>query len=289
VPNRDELNPPIDRLPIRRRPVPAEVTQLRTEATADDDANSAVAQPRIEAVLTACELVAQQLEDLHRACVDMTDLDPAGYSRAGAIWLLSGRILGLHRALLAQAEAGIGDEAAVTGRAIHEACRVLFAFSVPDEQEIVRLWLDDEGRHGYVKQGEARAAERRYEEALAAAMERVGLSPIDSAIGKTEEMYDKLSRVAHSRRSSCLASWWNPGRQMAYGVQSSAIRRAGAVSWASSMTGEVVNAVGDALRALYSQPQFFSEQIAPLQKALDAVRESAPLDETSIRQAASTA
>jgi hypothetical protein len=275
-------------MPIRSRPIPAEVARLRIEATADDAANSAVAQPRIEAVLTACKLVAQRLEELHEAYVDLTDLDPAGYSRAAAIWLLSGRILGLHRALLTHVEAGIGDEAAVTGRAIHEASRLLFAFGGPAEQDIVRLWLDDEGRHGYVKQGAARAAERRYEDALAAAMERAGLPRINSVTSKTEEMYDKLSRVAHSRRSSCLATWWGPGRKMAYGVHPSAIRRAGAVAWASSMTGEVINAVGDALRALYSQPQFFSDQIAPLQKALDSVRESAPLDEPSIRQAAGT-
>ena len=73
-------------------------------------------------------------------------------------------------------EAGIGNEAIVTGRAIHEASRVLFAFGVPGADDVVRRWLDDEGRHDYVKQGMARDAEERYETELAKAMEEAGLS-----------------------------------------------------------------------------------------------------------------
>jgi hypothetical protein len=46
----------------------------------------------------------------------------------------------------------------VTGRAIHEAARVLFAFTAPDTDRLVRLGLDDEGKYGYVKQGQAREA-----------------------------------------------------------------------------------------------------------------------------------
>lgn len=55
------------------------------------------------------------------------------------------------------------------------------------------------------------------------------------------------------------------------------------------MTGEVVNAVGDALRALFSQPRFFTDRIEPLRGELEAVRMSAPLDEASIRRQAGTA
>ncbi len=54
------------------------------------------------------------------------------------------------------------------------------------------------------------------------------------------------------------------------------------------MTTEVLNSVGDSLRALYSQPKFFDEHIVPLTKGIDAVRQSAPLDERSIRLEAGT-
>lgn len=279
---------PIDGMSIRVRGLPDEVARARLDAVADDAANEKVAQPRIDAVLTACNLVAADLELLHRNYADITDLDLVGYSRASAIWLLSGRTLGLLRALLVQVEAGICNEAMITGRAIHEASRVLFAFGAPGADDVVRLWLDDEGRHGYVKQAMARAAEERYEATLAVAMERAELPCIPSTKEKTEALYDLMSRAAHNRRSSCVDAVWEPGRRMAYGRNSSAIRRAGYAAWAASMTEEVLNSVGDALRALYSQPQFFTDRIVPLLKSVEAVRRSAPLDEQSIRLASGT-
>jgi hypothetical protein len=279
---------PIDGVPSRIRDLPAEVAQARLDAAADDAANEKVARPRIDAVLTACKLAADELEALHRRYADITDLDLTGYSRASAIWLLSGRTLGLLRALLVQVEAGIGNEALLTGRAIHEASRVLFAFGAPGADDVVRLWLDDEGRHGYVKQGVARAVEERYETTLAETMEQAGLSRIASTKEKTETLYDLMSRAAHNRRSSCVDAVWKPGRQMAYGRSPSAILRAGYAAWAASMTTEVLNSVGDSLRALYSQPRFFVERIVPLVNGIDAVQDSAPLGERSIRLASGT-
>ncbi len=285
---RDTPKRPIDGVPIRTRVLPAEVAQARLDAAADNAANNKVARPRIDAVLTACKLAADELEALHRRYADITDLNLTGYSRASAIWLLSGRTLGLLRALLVQVEADICNEAFVTGRAIHEASRVLFAFSAPGADDVVRLWLDDEGRHGYVKQGMARAIEERYETELGEAMEQAGLSRIASTKEKTETLYDLMSRAAHNRRSSCVDAVWEPGRLMAYGWNQSAVRCAGYATWAASMTTEVLNSVGDSLRALYSQPKFFDEHIVPLTKGIDAVRQSAPLDERSIRLEAGT-
>lgn len=284
----EEARPPIDGVRIRARELPAAVADARLAAAADDAANDKIAKPRIDAVLAACKLVAQDLEELHARYADMTDLDLTGYSRASAIWLLSGRVLGLLRALLVQVEAGICNEAVVTGRAIHEAARVLFAFSVPDADGLVRVWLDDAGRHGYVKQPAARDAEERYEEELADAMRAAGMTPSASVREKTEQLYDLMSRVAHNRRSSCVDAVWAPGRKMAYGYNPSAIRRAGYAEWAATMTSEITNAVGDALRALYSQERFFTERIAPLLKSIEAVRAASPLDEASIRHAAGT-
>lgn len=289
-PGGEEPKRPVDGVRITARDgPPANVVQARRAAAADDARNEEVARPRIEAVLTACKLVAQELERLHQLYADRTDADLTGYSRASALWLLSGRLLGLHRALLVQVEAGICNEALITSRAIHEAARVLFAFGATTADDLVRVWLDDEGRHGYVKQGPARAAEERYQDELAEAMDRAGVPRLPSVREKTETLYDLMSRAAHNRRSSCLDSVSPPGRMMAYGRHPSPIRRAAYVSWAESMTGEVVNAVGDALRALFSQPRFFTDRIEPLRRELEAVRMSAPLDEASIRRAAGTA
>lgn len=285
---RDTPKQPIDGVPIRMRNLPAEVAQARLAAAADDAANEKVARPRMDAVFMACKLAADELEALHSGYADITDLDLTGYSRASAIWLLSGRTLGLLRALLVQVEAGICNEAFVTGRAIHEASRVLFAFGAPGADDVVRLWLDDEGRHGYVKQGMARAIEERYEIELAEAMEQAGLSRIASTKEKTEELYDLMSRTAHNRRSSCVDAVSEPARRMAYGWNPSAIRRAGYTAWAASMTTDVLNSVGDALRALYSQPEFTTERIVPLVNGINAVREAAPLDEDSIRRESGT-
>jgi hypothetical protein len=279
---------PLD-VPIKYRELPADVVQARLEHAAEEARNEKVARPRVEALLAACRLVLQQLEELHRRYADLTDLDLVGYSRASAIWLLSGRQLGLLNALLVQAEAGIVTEAMITGRAIHEASRVLFAFGVAGEDKLVRLWLDDKGKYGYVKQGPARAAQERYEAALAEAMTSQGLPAIASSSSLTEDMYDRLSRVAHSRRSSCVNSVSEAGRQMVYGRHPSAIHRADCAVWAAGMTTEVTLYVGGALAALYSKPNFFTESILPLQKSIEAVRESAPLDGASIRAAAGSA
>jgi hypothetical protein len=278
---------PLD-VPIQYRALPARVAQARLESAADNARNEQVAQPRIEAVLTACRLVLQQLEGHHRRFADTTDLDLVGYSRASAIWLLSGRLLGLLNALLVQAEAGICTETMITGRAIHEAARILQVFSVLGEEQLVRLWLDDEGKYSYVKQRDARAGQARYEAALAEAMSEQGLTPIASTAALSEEMYDRLSRVAHSRRSSCVNSVSEVGRLMAYGWHPSPIHRADVAVWAASMATEVVLYVGAALQGLYSKPGFFAEVILPMQQSIEAVRESAPLDETSIRTAAGT-
>ena len=274
-------------VPIQRRKLSADVAQWRLADAADNSNNDEVAQPRIEAMLTACKLTAQQLEEWHRRVADETDLDLTGYSRASAIWLLSGRCLGLLRALLVQVEAGICTEAIVTGRAIHEATRVLMVFDDPDEDELLRLWLDDEGKYSYVQPKAAREANDRYEQKLAEAMERSGLPRIRATKDLAEELYDRQSRVAHSRRSSVVDAVWLPGRQMAYGFHPSAIRRAGYASWAGTMTVEVTNAVGDALRAFFG-PGFFANEVVPLRESVDAVRRDAKLDERSIRRDAAT-
>jgi hypothetical protein len=271
---------------IKLRELPAEIQALRDQLKEQDPALMAVVQPRVEAHIAACRIVAKRLQDWHRDISDKTDLDLAGYSRGAAVWLLAGRCLGLLEVLLVQAEAGVGNEALVVGRAIHEATNILLVFcGDPEEEELIRIWLEDEGKHGYVKQGAARAAHARFEEKLDEAMQRDGLKPLGRTKALTEELYDRMSRTAHNRRSSCLNSVWVEGREMSYGRTPTALRLAGSVSGVASITVGVVNAVGDALRTFYGQ-EFFVKEIAPLVEGIEAVRGSAPLDEAAIWEAA---
>jgi len=202
------------------------------------------------------------------------------------VWLLAGRCLGLHEVLIVQAEAGVDNEGLVVGRALHEACNILMAFLAdPEDEELVRLWLDDDGKHRYVKQGAARAAQDRYETSLNKAMADAGLPPLGNTKALKEELYDRMSRTAHNRRSSCVSSLWKEGREMAYGRAPSALRWASAVDWTSSMTVEVINSVGDALRSFF-QGDFFVREMAPLVQSIKAIRQTCPLDEGSIQEAA---
>lgn len=273
---------------LQLRDLPPEVQALR-EAHREQDAQlRGLVKPRAEAHIAACRLAAKDLRHWHQRIADTTDLELDGYSRGSAVWLLAGRCLGLHEVLIVQAEAQVDNEGIVVGRALHEACGILMAFLAdPAEEELVRIWLDDEGKHGYVKQGAARAAQDRFEAELNEAMKDAGLPLLGSTNDLKADLYDHMSRTAHNRRSSCVSSLWKDGREMAYGRAPSALRWASAVSWTSSMTIEVVNSVGDSLRAFY-QGDFFIERMAPLIQSINAIRETFPLDENSIHQAAAS-
>jgi hypothetical protein len=280
MPKKPELN-----LPIAQRELPPEVIEARAEFAAECERVEPVARPRIEANLMACQLVLDRLENLHGGIADKTDLELTGYGRGAAIWMLAGRCLGLARALLVQARAGIDNECLVTGRAIHEATRVLLVFGDPDEEELLRLWLDDEGKHDYVKAAAARAAQERFEAKLDEAMTRIGLPAIGRTGDLSAEVYDQMSRTAHSRRSSCANSVSEELRTATYGHHPSPYRRASCAEWTAAMTVEVTNVVGDALRAFYGQG-FFVDEMVPLIQSIEAVRRTAPLSEEALSSAA---
>jgi hypothetical protein len=273
---------------IALRELPLEVKALRGQHQKQDLLLREVVKPRADAHMAACRIVAKDLQNWHQQIADTTDLELDGYSRGSAVWLLAGRCLGLHEVLIVQAVAQVDNEGVVVGRALHEACGILMAFlSNPEEEELVRLWLDDKGKHGYVKQGAARAAQDRFENDLNKAMSEAGLPPLGTTAPLRADLYDRMSRTAHNRRSSCVSSLWKEGREMAYGRAPSALRWASSVNWTSSMTIEVVNSVGDALRAFY-QGDFFVEKMVPLIQSISAIQETFPLDEDSITQAAAS-
>lgn len=273
---------------LQMRELPSEVQALREQHRIEDTQLRGVVKPRVDAHIAACRIVARDLQQWHQKVADTTDLDLDGYSRGSAVWLLAGRCLGLHEVLILQAEAGVDNEGLVVGRALHEACAILMAFLAnPDEEDLVRLWLDDQGKRGYVRQGAARAAQDRYELELNEAMKQAGVPEIGTTADLKADLYDRMSRTAHSRRSSCVSSLWRDGREMAYGRAPNALRWAAAAAWTSSMTTEVVNSVGDALRSFYGNG-FFIKKMVPLVQSIDAICATVPMDEESIRQAAAS-
>ena len=271
---------------IKARDLPPEVAELRNKAAERNAKLEEVVQPRISGVIGTCRSLGRQLQEWHASIADRTDLDLTGYSRASAIWLLSGRCLGLLEVMMVQAEAGIDNEATIVGRALHEANRILLAFLADaDDDAVVRTWLDDKGKYGYVKQGAARAVTDRFEEKVNAAITEDGLPAPGTTRALSEELYDRLSRTVHNRRSSCVNSVWVAGRSMAYGIAPSPLRRATTAEWTASVAVEVTNAVGDALRAFFGA-DFFISKVAPLVLEVEAVRQSLPLDEAAILEAA---
>lgn len=240
---------------------------------------------RISANAVVCRSVMEQLKSWHGRVVEKTDLDPSSETRGAAIWLVAGRCLGLLESLWVQIEAGIDNEVAITGRAIHEATRILMVFGDPEEDEHLRLWLEDEGTHGYVKAGEARKAQDRYEAKLDEATQAHGVEGIGRTHDLSAQVYDQLSRAAHTRRSSCVSSYWPDGRQMAYGRHPSPIRRASSADWGVALTIEVTQSVGDALSTFYGRG-FFVTAIVPLVQEIAAVNEAAPLDADSLASSA---
>lgn len=189
--------------------------------------------------------------------------------------------------LLVQVEAGVDNEALITGRAIHEASQIVFAFRSGEADELVHLWLEDEGRHGYVKQKPARDAQDRFAASLEEAMKRRGMNTIAPVRHLVEELYDQMSRTAHSRRSSCVIrlGGWAPDVVRDPPLPTQA-RRCGAMGGIDD--GRVTISAGDALAAFF-EPDSFSREIRPIQQSIAAVGNSSPLDQTEIQRQAGTA
>lgn len=279
--------PPLEDAAVQEAELSKDVEDLRTAYRLDNAANERTVRTRAAAQYTACRNTLDQLQAWHRGLADHTDLKLVAYSRSSAIWLLSGRLLGLAEAMWVQINAGICNEVMVTGRAIHEAARVLPVLRDLEEEDLLHIWLQDEGKYRYVKPKHARDAQARYEEKLGEAMALDGVPALAGTTEMTEEMYDRLSRSGHNRRSSCLDSVWESGRSMAYGYHPSPLRRATTVEWGCSMTVEVALAVGQGLEAFFGHG-FAVKDVAPLIQAIYAVRAAEPLDEESVRRAAGT-
>lgn len=172
----DQIHP-LQNRPLQRRELPRDVVAARALQQQFDEANEAIAGPRIEAQIAANRLVLDRLENFHRRIGDETDLDLLGYSQDSARWLLAGRCLALAEAMWALVRSGLTNEALVIGRSIHEATRLLLAVGLAEDEDLLRLWLDDDGRNKYVKPKAAREAHAAFERRLAEVVVQSGGTP----------------------------------------------------------------------------------------------------------------
>jgi hypothetical protein len=276
-----DLNPELE-----FRDLPADVVELREAATALYARHEAVAGPRIAAHLEVCNDAYGELSRYHAGVADRLDFDLSGNTRPAALWALSGRCLGLLRAVLVQVEAGVCCEAFVSGRGLHEALQLLLVVSLPPEEAILRKWLDDKGKHEYVSATQSQKANGRLGHKLTELVSAAGADDVVPDMAKASgDLYDMLSRAGHNRRQAVLDAVSVPLRRMTVGYDPDPLNRALYTSWATTMTLEVVAFVGDAV-GLFIQSDFGTKVVEPLHQRINDVRRTYPLDRAALLRAA---
>jgi len=255
---------------IKRRDLPAEVIESRTQASAEYGRFEAMLRPRVEAHVATYGMALDVLTMLHQELADTLDFDITGDTRQPAVWQMAGRCIGLARALLYLVRAGFCAESIPTARALHEADRLLDAFADPDEDELLLQWLRDTN---WIPPRDARKARGRIEEKLDEAMSDAGMPPLRGTVDLSGDLYGRLSGAGHHRRPFVAEAVSVPLRQMATGPHPDPIHRATYVEWAGHVIEEAVQTVGDAFVRFYG-PAFFNKQVGPLVSSFKAIREA---------------
>ena len=104
-----------------RRPLPDDVARARQEFERANEKNRTILEPLIALHLTAYDAALTELEDAHRLVADETALELDAETREAALWLLTGRAIGLARAAYDLAAAGYDVEVVPVIRSLHEA------------------------------------------------------------------------------------------------------------------------------------------------------------------------
>lgn len=284
-------------MPVRAQPLSNSVVAARDTADRQHKATAATVGPRIEAHLKAGRIAIETLRAAHQHIGDHTDLDLVGDTRQAAVWIVAGRCLGLSNALMDLLGSGYGAEAMPTARALHEATRLLDAFTDDGDDSLLTRWLADEdqqwvrpketrqAREDMVGRLRATMAESLQEAEAADDVERV--AQLTTAIAEMDatpkghlwrmsrSIYD-VSRIGHTRRAGTRDSVSAPLRQMVTGPHPDPLIRGEYVEWSSALVEEVMLSVGDALGRFFG-PSYFKESVRPIISALQAVRAAHPL------------
>jgi hypothetical protein len=285
-------------IPVCAQPLSNSVVAARDAAERQNKTNAATVAPRIEAHLKAGRIAIETLRAAHQHIGDQTDLDLAGDTRQAAVWIVAGRCLGLSSALMDLLDSGYGAEAMPTARALHEATRLLDAFTDDGDDSLLTRWLADEdqkwvrpketrqAREDMISRLRVTMAESLQEAEAADDVERVAqLTEAIAGMDATPDghlwrmslsIYDVLSRIGHTRRSGTRDSVSAPLRQMVTGPHPDPLIRGEYVEWSIALIEEVMLSVGDAL-GRFVGPSYFKEIVHPIISALHAVRAAHPL------------
>ncbi|MGH2893947.1 MAG: hypothetical protein ACRDPM_11890, partial [Solirubrobacteraceae bacterium] len=291
----DEPRPADDGLDVfvMGRQLPEEIKRRRWIRNAANERVEKLLQPRIDAHIQSYGLALDKVDDAHRAIADKTELDLACNTRQAAAWIVSGRCIAYARAVVTLVGAGFGAESAVEMRAMHEATRLLGALGDHEEPDLLRRWLRDADKE-WVRPWETRAAQERLHGRTRASLEaardeahatgdptRAGeieaaLAAEEMAEGETIasaalQIYDVLSRVAHTRRSGTSDSVSVGLRTMATGPHPDPAIRGSYVDYAGRIIEEVLLTVGEVLGRFYPDG-WFTENMKPLIHDLHELR-----------------
>ena len=255
-----------------RRDLPNAVRRNRETQAATDERDRERFEAAVEANITAHRLALDTLERAHQRLADELDFDLTGDTRLAAVWQLAGRCIGIARLMLDAFELGYTAEVLHLARALHEADRLIEIFTVPEEEDLLRRWLAGE----WVRPGEVRAAEERFEQRLEEAMCAAGLPPLRRTNELTRTVYSEHSEAAHHRRRWTQDAVISPLRTMIRGRTTHWLRRAGTTAALLPVVEECVMAIGSGLAVFYG-PDWYERQVKPLLESFAAVGEAQPL------------
>ena len=264
--------------------LPPAVVTAREHAREEDERIAAIVQTRIAGHIATYGMAIRTVEQLHERIADGTDIDLIGDSRWAAVWQLAGRAIGFAHALLVLANAGIGDDALPVARAMHEAVRLLDGVTNRHDRELVTRWLaDDDDR--YVRPREARAAVEEGERLVREMMIAAGAEPVPSTRHLSDELYHRMSLVAHNRRRAVELVIAPTLRRMARGRHPSPVGRAQAVLTHGTIIEEAVSETGLCM-SFFLGPEgaarWLAATLRPTLATFEAVRHDQPLDEASL-------
>ena len=126
-----------------------------------------------------------------------------------------------------------------------------------------------------MKEAEAAGDDARASE-IAVGLALDGMREGDQLLVATRQIYDVLSRIAHSRRSGVKDAVSAELRQMATGPHPDPGIRAEYVEYTGHIIEEVLLHVGDALGRFYG-PGWFTTQVKPLIESIQKLRVMVPL------------
>jgi hypothetical protein len=269
----EENDEPDDLMPAMSRfELPEVVRHRREEQAVRDEFDRGRYEKVVEAHVTSHVIALDFLAQSHEWVADNLDLDLVGDTRPAAVWQMAGRCIGIARLILDALSLGYCGEVIHLARALHEADRLLWMFTVPEGTVQLRRWLAGE----YVSPKQARAAAAGFEERLAKAMRDAGIPELRRMNDLTLEIYKQHSEAAHHRRRWAQDAVSPQLRTMIRGRTTRWERRAGTVVAMLAMVEESVATVGDALGGFFA-PGWYAQGVMPLLSSFEALREAKPL------------